>query len=70
MLQVREHAITGDYFPNNLWRVLEVRFTQERLNKIQCYLNEIGRVKYDGNEDFKGFIDRYAQLIQSRFQLM
>ena len=38
--------------------MLETRFTQERMNKIQGYLNEIGRVKHEANDDFKIFVDR------------
>ena len=64
MLQVREHATTDpEFYANNLWKMLELRFTQERLNKIQGYLNEIGRVKHEANEDFKIFIDRFKKLI-------
>ena len=64
MLQVREHATTDvDFYANNLWKMLETRFTQERMNKIQGYLNEIGRVKHEANEDFKTFIDRFKKLI-------
>ena len=43
--------------------MLETRFTQERLNKIQGYLNEIGRVKHKAIEDFKIFADRFKKLI-------
>jgi len=43
--------------------MLEVRFTQERMNKIQGYLNEIGRVKHETNEEFKIFIDRFKKLM-------
>ena len=64
MLQVREHATNDpEFYANNLWKMLEVRFTQERINKIQGYLNEIGRVKHEANEDFKIFIDRFKKLI-------
>jgi len=63
MLQVREHATSGDRYANNLWKMLETRFTQERMNKIQGYLNEIGRVKHEANEDFKLFVDRFKKLI-------
>ena len=64
MLQVREHATNDpEFYANNLWKMLEVRFTQERLNKIQGYLNEIGRVKHNENEDFKIFVDRFKKLI-------
>ena len=64
MLQVREHASTDpEFYANNLWIMLETRFTQERMNKIQGYLNEIGRVKHEANEDFKIFIDRFKKLI-------
>ena len=38
MLQVREHATNDpEFYANNLWKMLEVRFTQERMNKIQGY---------------------------------
>ena len=64
MLQVREHATTDvDCYTNNLWKMLETRFMQERMNKIQGYLNEIGRVKHEANEDFKIFVDRFKKLI-------
>ena len=63
MLQVGLYANTDDFYPNNLWRMLEIRFTQERLNKIQIFLNEIGRVKHNGTQDFKMFIDRFKKLI-------
>ena len=42
--------------------MLETRFTQERLNKIQSYLNEIGRVQHEANKDFKIFVDRFKKL--------
>ena len=60
MLQVREH---GDRYAFNLWKRLETRFTQERMNKIQGYLNSLGHVKRENNEDFKLFIDRFKKLI-------
>lgn len=42
LLQVRENATTdSDLDANNLWKMLELRFTQERTNKIQGYLNKI-----------------------------
>ena len=63
-LQVRNHSTYDpDECPNNHWKMLEARFTQERMNKIQEYSNEIGRVKYDGKEDFKIFINRFKKLI-------
>ncbi len=38
MLQVREHSTTDpEFYANNLWKMLQLRFTQERLNKIQGY---------------------------------
>ena len=61
MLQVREHATAGDRYPLNLWKMLETRFTQERINKIQGYLNALGRVKHENNEDYKLFIDRFKK---------
>ncbi len=58
------HATTDPEFnANNLWKMLETRFIQERMNKIQGYLNDIGRVKHEANEDFKIFIDRFKKLI-------
>ena len=33
------------------------------MNKIQGYLNSLGRVKRENNEDFKLFIDRFEKLI-------
>ena len=65
MLQVREHATTdADFYANNnLWKMLETRFTQERMNNIQGYLNEIGRVEHEDNEDFKIFVDRFKKFI-------
>ena len=46
MLQVRAHAISDSTLnPNNLWRMIEKRFTEEKFNKVQGYLNEIGTFK-------------------------
>ena len=43
-LQVREHATTDPEFnANNFWKMLETRFTQERLNKIQGYVSQQNR---------------------------
>ena len=59
MLQVREYVTTDvEFNANNVWKMLETRFTQERMNKIQGCLNKIGRVKLEANEDFKIFVDR------------
>ena len=33
------------------------------MNKVQGYLNEIGRVKHEANKDFKIFVDRFKKLI-------
>ncbi len=53
MLQVREHASSDpESYVNNLWKMLELRFTQERLNKIQNHLNKIGQFKQEPGEDF------------------
>ena len=62
MLQVRAHAIS-DKNPNNLWRMIEKRFTEEKFNKVQGYLNEIGAFKNEANEDNKVFIDRFRKLV-------
>ena len=44
-------------------KMLELRFTQERLNKIQNHLNKIGQFKQEQGEDFKNFVDRFKKLI-------
>ena len=43
--------------------MIENRFTEERLNKVQGYLNEIGAFKTESNEDNKVFIDRFTKLV-------
>ena len=64
MLQVRAHAISDPTKnPNNLWRMIENRFTEERMNKVQGYLNEIGTFERAANEDNKVFIDRFRKLV-------
>ena len=64
MLQVRTHAISDPTRnPNNLWKMIENRFTEERLNKFQGFLNEIGSFKNEANEDNKVFIDRFRKLV-------
>ena len=65
MLQVRAHAISDPTKnPNNLLRVIENRFTEERLKKVQGYLNEKGAFKNESsNEDNKVFIDRFRKLV-------
>ena len=40
--------------------MIENRFTEERLNKVQGYLNEIGAFKNESNEVF---IDRFRKLV-------
>ena len=64
MLQVRAHAISDSTLnPNNLWRMIEDRFTQERFNKVQGYLNQIGVFEFKSNEDNKVFIDHFRKLV-------
>ena len=64
MLQVRAHAISDSTKnPNNLWRMIDNRLTEERLNKVQAYLNQIGAFSFEANEDNKGFIDRFRKLV-------
>ena len=64
MLQVRAHAISDQTKnPNNLWRVIEKRFTEENLNKVQGLLNDIRSLKNESNEDSKVFIDRFRKLV-------
>ena len=61
MLQVRAHAISDPTKnSNSLWKMIENRFTEERLNKVQGYLNEIGAFKNESNEVF---IDRFRKLV-------
>ena len=62
MLQVRAHAISDPTKnSNNLLRMIENRFTEERINKVQGYLNEIGSFKTVSNEDNIVFIDRFRK---------
>ncbi len=64
MLQVRAHAISDPTKnPNNLWRMIENRFTEERMKKVQGYLNEIGSFTTVANEDNKVFIDRFRKSV-------
>ena len=64
MLQVRAHAISDSTKnPNNLWRMIEKRFTEEKFNTVQGFLNEIGSFKSEANEDNKVFIDRFRKLV-------
>ena len=46
--------------PNNLRKMIEA---EERLNKVQGYLNEIDAFKNESNEDNKVFIDRFRKLV-------
>ena len=47
MRQVFDHALVDpDQYPSTLWSMLEVRFTQARLLKLQGFLNEIGHLKF------------------------
>ena len=43
--------------------MLEVRFTQARLEKLQGYLNEIGNFKLLPNEENNIFIDHLKKLV-------
>ena len=44
--------------------MIENRFTEEQLNKVQGHLNEIGVFnKIESNEDNKVFIDRLRKLV-------
>ena len=43
--------------------MIENRFTEERLNKVQGYLNQIGVFNIEANEDNKVFIDRFRKLV-------
>ena len=49
--------------PINLWKMIENRFTERRLNKVQGYLNEIGVFQNESNEDNKVFIDHFRKLV-------
>ena len=64
MRQVFDHALVDvDPYPSTLWNMLEVRFTQARLEKLQGYLNEIGHFKLNQNEENNIFIDRFKKLV-------
>ena len=43
--------------------MIEKRFTEENLNKVQGLLNYIGSFKNESNEDNKVFIDRFRKLV-------
>ena len=43
--------------------MIEKRFTEENLNKVQGLLNDIGSFKNESNEDNKVFIDRFRKLV-------
>ena len=59
MRQIFKHALVdADQYPSTLWSMLEVRFTQARLEKLQGYLNEIGHFKLNPNLKIYIFIDR------------
>ena len=59
MRQVFDHALVDvDH-----WSMLEVRFTQARLEKLQGYLNEIGHFKLAPNEENNIFIDCFKKLV-------
>ena len=49
--------------------MIENRFTEERLNKVQGYLNEIGVFNIEANEDNKVFIDRFRKLVDELMKL-
>ena len=64
MRQVFDHALVDvDQYPSTLWNMLEVRFTQARMEKLQGYLNEIGHFKLTPNEENNIFIDRFKKLV-------
>ena len=64
MLQVWAHAISDPTrYLNNILKMIENRFTEERLNKVQGFLNKIGAFKNESNEDNKVFIDRFTKLV-------
>ena len=43
--------------------MLEARFTQARLKKLQGYLNKIGHFKLIPNKENNIFIDRFIKLV-------
>ena len=50
--------------------MIENRFTEERLDKVQGYLNEIWAFKTESNEDNKVFIDCFRKLVDDVLNLM
>ena len=63
MMQVYAHAqVDDDQYPSTLWNMLEVRFTQARLDKLQGFLNKIGHFKLKPNEENNIFIDRFKKI--------
>ena len=64
MRQVYDHAqVDPDQYPSTLWNMLEVRFTQARIDKLQGFLNEIGQFNLKPNEENNIFIDRLKKLV-------
>ena len=71
MRQVFDHALVDpDQYPSTLWGMLEVRFTQARLLKLQGFLNEIGHFKLLPNEENNIFIDRFKNWLVRSDQLI
>ena len=43
--------------------MLEVRFTQTRVEKLQGFINQIGHFKLLQNEENNIFVDRFKKLV-------
>ena len=52
-----------DQYPSTLWDMLEVRFTQTRVEKLQGFINQIGHFKLLQNEENNIFVDRLKHLV-------
>ena len=64
MRQVFDHALIDvDQYPSTLWDMLEVRFTQTRMEKLQGFINQIGHFKLLQNEENNIFVDRFKKLV-------
>ena len=54
-------------WPNDIWKLLKTRFTEERSNILKSHLTTLTQFKFSPKEiekqDFKGVVDRFKQAI-------
>ena len=63
-LQVTNHANTDAHeWPNNLWKLLQERFTVESRNRLQIHLNTLGQFEMTDGENLKQMVDRFNKVM-------